>query len=215
MKLTKMTWIVLIVAVLVIAASSLGWMYSQQVEKQQQINTQLNSAKIRLAAINLDDLNKQKDDFTKQIEQLNAQLKTNKAKLATLEDSIDATNAILEDAKSHSVEILEMSSPGEGKEELSGVNFQSLVVDLNVIGNINDISAFAISLNQRFPTSIETVVQLSRIPPTPTPTPTDSPDPSPTVVPLIPPPPGFTPIVAPVKDFSATINLVIYNYKGN
>jgi hypothetical protein len=216
MKLTKTSWIILIVGVLAIAAGSLGWIFSQQTDRQKQIDTQLNAAQKKLALINLDDLNGQQEQLNQQIEQLNALMAEKKARLQASVNSIDTTNAILEDAKSHRIDIQSMTSPGRGGEQLAGTNMNTLAIDIQFTGNINDIVNFAISLNEKFPTSIENVVQMNRVEPSPTPTPTETPTPNPTPTTLITPvPPGFTPILAPEKNFAGSINLVIYNYKGN
>jgi hypothetical protein len=218
MKLTKTSWIILIIGVLVIAAGCLGWIYSQQLDRQKQLDTQFSAAQKKLALIKLDDLNSQKEQFNQQIQQINALMAENKDRLQAPGNSIDTTNAILEDAKSHRIDILSMTSPGRGGEQLAGTEMDTLAIDIQFTGNINDIVNFAISLNEKFPTSIENLVQMDRIPPTPTPTPTETPTPTPNPTPttlITPVPPGFTPILAPEKNFAGSINLVIYNYKGN
>jgi hypothetical protein len=216
MKLTKTSWIILIVGVLVIAAGCLGWIYSQQLDKQKQLDIQFSAAQKKLALIKLDELNSQKEQLSQQINQVNALMAEKKDRLKAPYKSIELTNAILEDAKSHRIDILSMTSPGRGGEQLAGTDMNTLSVDLRFTGNINDIVNFAISLNEKFPTSIENVVQMDKVEPSPTPTPTETPTPNPTPTTLVTPvPPGFTPIVAPEKNFAGSINLVIYDYKGN
>jgi cell division septation protein DedD len=206
----------------VIAAACLGWIYSQQVEKQKQLDTQLSDANKKLSQITFDDLNLQKEQVNQNIELLNAQMAAVKTRLRSPEDSIDATKAILEDAKSHAVDVLSITSPGASSEEYSGISLDTLVVNLDVVGNLQDIANFAISLNERFPASLESVVSLNRkgFTPTPSPSPTETPTPTPTPTTtptptiITPIPPGFTPIVPPEKNFTGKISLVIYNYKG-
>lgn len=195
MKFNKTTWIVLAVCILVFCAAGLGWVYSQQSNQLEKLNTQLVTAQKKLAQIKLDDLNQQKDQITLQIKQLNDQLASNKTRLRSKEDSIDVTRTILELAKSYRIEITEMRSPGLSNEELAGTNLSTLTLDLSVAGNINDISNFAISLNERYPTSIDTVVQLTR----------GGAEPAAETVTIVP----------PENNFSGTISLVIYNYQGN
>jgi hypothetical protein len=216
MKLSKTSLIVLIVGILVIAAAFLGWIYSQQLDQQKQIETQLTAAKTKLASIKLDDLNQQKEQATQQIEQLNALLLSNKDRLKAPEDSIDATRIILEDARNHNIDIQSMTSTGQSSQKFEGTSLNALSIDVEFTGYINDIANFAVSLNEIFPTSIENLVQISRLGSNPTPTPAGTPTPTPTPTVLITPvPPGFTPIVSPEKDFSGSLSLVIYNYEGN
>ena len=216
MKLSKASWIILAIGVLVIAAGSLGWVYSQRLHEQKQLDQQLSAANKNLSQTNLEDLKLQKDQLNEQIIQLNDLLATRQTFLQESQDSIDVTNTILEHAQSHRIDILKITSPGLSGEQLSGTSFDSLSIDLNVAGSLQDISGFAISLNEIFPTSIESLVQFNRQEPTPTPTPTDSPTPTPTPEELVEPvPPGFTPIVPPEKNYLGTINLLIYYYRGN
>jgi hypothetical protein len=215
MKLTKTTWICLVVGAIVISALSLGWTYSQQTDQQSLLEKNLTSARQRLALIKFDDLNAQKAQSLQQIEEFNAQLKTVTTSLSSSKNSIEATNIILEDAKSFNVDINEMSSEGRSTEDLAGVKCETLVISLKVKGNLQNIADFAVSLSQKFPTSVEKLVKMERLPPTPTPTPTPTDTPALTPVPGLPqPPPGFTPIPGSEKDFSASLNVVIYNYKG-
>lgn len=213
MKLSKTGWISLVVGAIVISALSLGWTYSQETDQQNQLAKNLALSKQRLALINFDDLNTQKAQALKQIEELNSQLATVKTNLSSNKDSIDATNVILENAKSHNLNITQMLSTGQGTEDVAGTKCESLAIALKVEGNIQNIADFAVSLKQNFPTSVEKLVQMQRLPPPPTPTPTDTSTLTP--VPDLPqPPPGFAPISGSEKDFSASLNVVIYNYKG-
>jgi hypothetical protein len=197
MKFSKITWIVLLVCILVFCAAGLGWVYSQQSDQLKKLNTQLVTAQKKLAQIKLDDLNQQKDQLTLQIQQLNDQLASNKTRLRSKEDSIDVTKTILELAKSYRIEVTEIRSPGLSNEELAGTNLSTLTIDLVVNGEINDISNFAISLNERYPTSIDTVVQLNR---------GDSKTAE---------EPETEPIIPPENTFGGTISLIIYNFQGN
>jgi Tfp pilus assembly protein PilO len=193
MKFTKATWIVLLVCILVFAAACLGWVYSQQVDQQRQLNSQLLTQKNKLRLMSLDELNQQKDQVTLQIQQLNDQLASNKNRLKLDEDSITVTDSILALAKSYKIDITEIRSSGLSSEELAGTSLSTLAIDLSVQGGINDIANFATGLNERYPTSIDTLVQLDRIPPSSTPT----------IVP------------SGENIFSGTLSLVIYNYEGN
>lgn len=222
MKLTKTSWIALVAGIILIAGLSLGWTYSQQNSQQKQLDTDLAEANQRLAKISLDDLNLQKVQLTEEMEQIGTRTEDVKAKMISSKDSIDATDAILEGALKHNVEVVDMSSSGIASESLSGIDSETLSIEIKVEGNVDDIADFAISLSQIFPTGVVKTVQMQRLTPsTSTPTPISTPTPTPTVIPTPTPDPtaeptpaGFTPIVPTEKDFSASISLVIYNYKG-
>jgi hypothetical protein len=214
MKFTKTGLIIIIVGILVIAAACLGWIYSQKLEKQKQLDSQLVEANKKLSLITFDDLNLQKDQINQKIEELNTQMASVKTRLITSEDSIDTTNAILQDAKSHDIDIINITSPGKASSDMSGLTLDKLSVEIDLVGSAQDIANFAVSLNERFPASIESLVQLDRKGVTPTPSDTTTPTPTPTLT-ITTPPPGFTPIVATEKNFSGRISLAIYNYEGN
>jgi hypothetical protein len=212
MKLSKTTLIVLIVCILVFAAGCLGWIYSQQVDSQKNLETLLSSQKKKLSLMTLDDLNSQQEQLTQQIAQFNALLASNKTRLISSENSVDVTNAILELAKVHRIDITELRSPGVSNEELAGTNLDTFSIDLGFKGNLNDIANFAISLNERFPTSLDTLIQLDGVSsPASAPNPTETPVPgsSPT------PEPATLTTQVPEKNFGGRLSLVIYNYKGN
>jgi hypothetical protein len=218
MKFTKTGLIIVIVGILVIAAACLGWIYSQKLEKQKQLETQLFEANKKLALITFDDVNLQKDQINQKIEKLNAQMASIKTRLITPEDSIDASNAILQEAKSHNIDILNIASPGASNTTMLGVTLNQLSIDIALVGNVQDIADFAVSLNERFPASIESLIQLDRKGVNSTPSPsedTTTPTPTPTPTIVTPIPPGFTPIVAREKNFTGKISLAIYTYEGN
>lgn len=220
MKLSKTSWISLIIGAIIIAAASLGWTYSQTTDQQTQLNNKLVQAKQQLSQIKLDELNVQQNQLTKQIEQANSQLAGVKTKLSTPIDSIGATNIILEDAKSHSVNVLEITSPGLSTEKLASTNFGTLTISLRVNGSIRNITDLAASLSERFPTSIERTIQIERAPVEPSSTlvetPTPTPTPTPTTTPTSTPTPTTSPTPTPVAedDFLADINVTIYNVEG-
>jgi Tfp pilus assembly protein PilO len=155
MKFTKTGLVIIIVGILVIAAACLGWIYSQKLDKQKQLDTQLAESNKKLALITFDDVNLQKDQINQKIAELNAQMASVITRLQTTEDSIDVTNAILQDAKSHNIDILNITSPGTANSDMSGITLQTLSIEIDLVGNPQDIANFAISLNERFPASIE------------------------------------------------------------
>jgi hypothetical protein len=213
MKFTKTAWIILIVGVLVIAAAVLGWIYSQQVDRQNDLDSKLIKAKFSLSKLNVEDLNLQKDIVSKEIAQLGDRLKSQKSTLSAPEDNIDATDAILKVARDHRIEIQQITSSGESRESLVETNFRTLSFNLSFIGNIDDIANFSIALSERFPTCLETQIQLSRISgpaPDSTDTPAEAGEDENSQINS----PGFTPIVEPEKNFSGSLSLVIYDYAG-
>jgi hypothetical protein len=185
---------------MILTAAILNWTYAQQSTQQSQLEDRLTQAKQKLAGIKFDDLEVQKEQLTREMEQVNSDLEILKTKLYSDRDSIDAANLVLEEAKNYNVDILDMTSPGLSSESLAGIACEALPLSLKVEGNIKDIVNFVSSLNHRFPTSIDKMVQLDRLPP---------PESTPTPLPA-----GGSPAVVAEKDFSASISIGIYSYEG-
>ncbi len=210
MKLTKTTWIFLIVVVLLVAAVGLGMTRSRQASQKDDLEQQLAQANKKLSLSQTADLAEQKDRLTQQINQSNARIASSRGQLSSSEDSISATNIILTAAADCNVDIVSIGSSAVSSEKLAGLDFSTLPMAIDVQGEFNSITNFVVELSQKFPTGTAKVVSETAAAPRPSPssTPTatgnvTAPTPTPT--------PSLTPAKQPV---SATISLVIYNYGG-
>ena len=105
MKFTKTSWIILSVGIFVIAFSSLGVARFQQVGEQNQLYDELSIAELSLNKFQLDDLSSQQEELEKQLSQTISQLETTKTKLTQPTESIAASDALFDIAKSCDVEI--------------------------------------------------------------------------------------------------------------
>jgi hypothetical protein len=225
-KLGKTSWIFLVIGVVLIASVFLSLTYSRQRDEQSQVNSQLTAAKQKLALSNNDELLAQKEQINKQIDSYYAQIDSTKSKLSSSKDSISATNDILFAAQTTGVEVVGIDSPGLSTEQLRGTLCETLTINIQVAGDVVSIGAFVKELSRIFPTSIAQTVQVSSAVSTPTPTPTPTPSPTPTPTPTDtvtptptstytpPPPPTIPPVVAVVTSTSASVELIIYSYKG-
>lgn len=180
MKLSKTSWIFLGVGAFLIAAVILGWTYLQLLDQQQQTAARLTLAQKSLTGMNFVDLVEKRDSLAQQADKSASDITNTQNKLSSSKDSIDATNAILADAKACNANITNISSPGLGAEDLAGIKCETLSISIDADGNLQILSRFISSLSQIFPTSVVKSVKIYG--------------------------PG---------NFSAKIELVIYNYKGN
>jgi hypothetical protein len=215
-KLSKTTWILLVAGVILIAGTSLGVIRSQQVDQQNQIESKLNQARQKLEVLNTSDLQIKKEELTLQITGVNTQIDTTLGKLSIPEDNINATDRLLKSAQNFNVNITNISSAGETAGEIDGITSNVLPLSIQATGSISNIANFVCNLSQEFPTGIVKTVQLNTKKPEPTPTPDKTSTPAITPTPTLTPAlfPGFTPYVEPEKDTTASINIVIYDYKG-
>jgi hypothetical protein len=227
LKISKTSWIIITVILLIIGGVLLGNQFNQQNQQKTALASKVALAKKKLAAFDIDQLAAQKAALAESIQSYTNQISADKIKLTNPLDNIDITNMLLEGAQKSSVEILEINSTGSSQDVLAGTLCQIQAINITILGTIDNSANFVYSLKNIFPTSVVKSVNLSvanpPITPTPsatvtvTPTPPASPDPSMTPAPSPSPNPSATPTptLSPFKDTTATIDLVIYSYKGN
>jgi hypothetical protein len=190
MKISKISWVFLIVGVVVIAALSLGMNHSAQTDQQRQLEDALTSAKEKLSSISNEDLVAKQAQLSQDVSKYTTQIDSTKGRLAADWDSIDATKGVLEVAAPLNLDVVSVTSSGAGVEELAGTPCNTLGIDIQVEGAINDISDFVLRLSQDFPTAIVKLVQLDSLNTA-----------------------GDVP-TAEVKDTRGNIHMVIYSYGG-
>jgi Tfp pilus assembly protein PilO len=205
LKLSKSSWIFIVVGIILIAAVGLGMSRSQQTEQIESLKSRLAQAKQKLALVKNDDLIARKNELTLQLEGYNAQNESARQKLLSPEDSISTTDILLESAHKYGLLVSTMSSPGQSGNKLGEMECTTLPISLQVQGNIHDITNFICNLGLLFPTSIVKTVQLSTAEAVLASGPGASPESSPA--------PEFIPGFVPEKNTSASINLVIYSYE--
>jgi hypothetical protein len=216
MKLSKVSWIFLIIGIVVIAGVGLGMTRSQQATQQKELTTKLAQSRQKFTSINNDPLVVQKDQLTEQVKTYTSQINAAKGKLVSADDNISSINRILDAAVSCNVEMVGITSVAKVSGSLYGTNCDTLSFTLNVKGEIEAIKNYVIYLSKVFPTSLVKTVAANSGEDAPTagqepeasPTPTPAPSPTPT------PTPSGTPEATLEKVGNATINLTIYNYKG-
>jgi hypothetical protein len=213
-KFTKASWIFLIIGVLVIAAASLGMAHSQQIDQQKKLESDLASAKQKVAVLKMDDLVAQKSALVKQVGELGSQYKSTVSKIFNTRDSISTSEVILSTAREASVAIQDMKSGGATNGKLADIDCITLPVTIKVQGTLSSISDFVNALSVRFPTSVVNTVRVSAINQIQQPAgnPEGTPDPTPTTA----NPASGTPVEAPknVPTHTADVNMIIYSYKG-
>jgi hypothetical protein len=206
-KLSKTSWIFLIIGVLVIAAASLGMAHSQQTEQQKRLESDLAAATQKLNGLKFDDLISQKAALSKQVNDLRTQFQYGVSNLVSSDDSISASNTLLEAARETSVNVTEIHSPGTSPGKLGDINCVTLSVNIKVQGTLSSISSFVSALSQKFPTNTVTMLRVSSLAGNSIPEATSDslPESTPAVT--------SAPLTAGVTH-GADVNLVIYNYKG-
>ncbi|MFH1169532.1 MAG: hypothetical protein V1691_02440 [Chloroflexota bacterium] len=161
MKLSKTSWIILVIGVIVVAFGSLGIAYSQMTKEQTQLQNDLDVAEKRLANLQLKDLTAQRDDLTVQVSHAASQGEAARNALRYSIESIDVTDSLFFIAHSSGVAITDMSSTGPRSDEVGGVEGFVLPLSVRAAGDVSDLINFVINLNSDFTTGIVKSAQIT------------------------------------------------------
>jgi hypothetical protein len=164
MKISKASWIVLLVGIFLIMSASIGWIYYQQLQQENNIEAEIAAAKQALAGINFDNLNEQKTAINSEISEVNKALDDIQQDLNSEIYSISITDIILSEAEGQDIAVKEMSSSGQTTGLLGGIPFNSINIVMSVEGTLTDIKTFVERLNEKFPNSITEYVQMDSKP---------------------------------------------------
>lgn len=154
MKLTKTTWMALVLGVLLIGGILLFTNLNQQSSQKQSMEKELALAKQKLVSVDNDQLIIKRDDLKNQFADLSNQSKDVKSKLRYPLDSISITDDIIQDAADCRVDLLEISTPGQGTESMGGIVFRAMNLTIRARGTTDTIADFVYSLKKVFPTGV-------------------------------------------------------------
>ena len=153
-KLTKTAWLLLAAGVVIVAFSSLGVAYFQQVDEKKQLDEELDLANRKLNTLQLQELRSQQQELEQQLDQVMSQLETAKADLSPSIENIAATDTVFETANDSDVVVNEYASADFNYGDLAGITFSILPISAAVRGNVPDIIDFVINLNGNFTTGV-------------------------------------------------------------
>jgi hypothetical protein len=208
-KANKSSWIFLIGAALVLSCICLLWLNSQQSGKYDEVSAEAAAAKDKLNLINNNDLLAQKAKLEQDI--VNAENSNNEISqtLSSANDSISATDTILNEASKYGIDIISMNSSGITEGYLKELPCTIQTIQMTVNGTMPSLADFVTSFNKTFPTcmieSFEMTVR-EHVPVPAVPVLDESGNPAPNQAPAA--------AVDDGKDTQAILSLTIYNYKG-
>jgi len=161
LKLSKTGWLLIITGVVIIITAGLGVVRSQQIRQQNQLNEELALAQSRLNGIQVEPLTQRQAELEGQLSQTMAKAETARATLSQPLSSITLSDTLFTVAEDNYVEILEISSPGLGGEEVAGVTCSVLPLALTVSGNLTDLVSFITELNDNLATGVVRSVEIN------------------------------------------------------
>lgn len=161
MKLSKVTFLFLVIGIVIIAGASLGMTHSRQVSQQNQLEQQIKSAQQKLSSIDISKISAQQNQLEQEQSTYQSQLDSIKTKLTSSTDSISATEELLNTGPTFKVQVTTLDSPGTSSGTLVNTNCNILTLNIQVDGTLPNIKAYISNISQIFPTSIVTSVQMT------------------------------------------------------
>jgi len=161
LKLSKKSWLILIVGIAIAIFAGLWLARGQQVDEQEQLREELSIVVMRLNGLQGEEISSQQGELEKQLSQTISQLETAKAVLSQSTGSIAVSGALFDIAEAIGVEITEISSSGLSSDSLGGITCSVLPLTITVEGDVADIISFVGSLNHDFTTGIVKSVEIS------------------------------------------------------
>lgn len=187
-KLSRKALIFITVGVVVVVAGSLGILNTQLGQDQEQLNQELEVAKLRLDKHPPGEFSQQIRELEWRTTQLESQVNAAKYRLIQTVESIEITDTVFQVAEDYEVEIVEIKSLGVDSEDLSGYIYTVLLLSVKAEGSIPSLVDYIFGLSRKLPTGVFETVKIE----------------DPSVV------SAEAESVIP----SATINLRIYSYQG-
>lgn len=166
LKLTKTSWLIIIVGVFIIFLVGLGIIRSQQVQEQNALKEKLAVAQSKLQAIQLDQLAYRQEELEQQLSETISQSKAGRTILSEPIGSIIISDILFDIAEANNVEITSIVSSGMAQNKLEGVPCLTLPLITEVEGEVTDLVGFVTQLNEDLATGVIQSLQMT-IPTTP------------------------------------------------
>jgi hypothetical protein len=154
LKLSRKSWLTIIVGAVIIAVASLSLNYYQQVQRYNQINAQFVQTQKSLEKTQIPKLLSSKSELEAELSEKTLQLENTQARLSIPIASSIITKTLFDVADNHRLEVGEMTSSSPHTETLEGIKLSQTELTARVEGNLSDIIHFIIDLNKRFNTSV-------------------------------------------------------------
>ena len=162
MRISKTTWLVLVVGIFIIAAASLSVAYFRRDKEQAQLSEELDVAQTRLNKIQIEPLISQKEALQEQLVDTVSKMEDARDTLAQYMPSIIAGGNLFDIADECGVTIMEMRSSGLSSGNLVDINCALLPFILNIEAEeVDQVIDFVVRLNTDFITGVVKSVELT------------------------------------------------------
>ena len=148
MKISKTTRWILTIGILAILLASLAVVYVRQTKELRDLN-----AGITQAQQNFDTYTAQQKDLEAKLNQVKSSVPALPGEFKSSLESIEISDALLEVADEAMVTITELSASLPDNEELNGITYQVVYIELTAEGKMVSTLNFVQKLGDRFPSS--------------------------------------------------------------
>lgn len=161
MRLSKTSWLFLLIGIFIIALVGLGAVRSKQVVQQRQLNQELVTAQVKLNGFQIDQLTQKKTDLEKQLSQTLSQSETDRKLLSQPIDSIEIGNTLFRLAGTYGIKVTEVKSPGTTSVNLEKVKCSVLALTAKAEGDVPALVSFVSKLNDELTTGVVKSVEIT------------------------------------------------------
>jgi hypothetical protein len=218
MKLSNAKWVLILIGVVIVAFVALGTVYSQESDKQSQLDQDLAQAQLILSKSS-SNFQAEKQELNDKMSQAKAEIDVLKPVLSPSIESIEAVDSLFKIAQNCNMVILNVAATVPAKDKLNGANYATVQLTVKVQGQQTNILGFLTEWTKTNPTgviqSVETALSVSKNPATTdnttantTDNTTDSVTDNTTDLDL-----GQI-ILSGATDYVTTLKLVTYTYRG-
>lgn len=160
MKISKITWVFLLLGILIIVGVILGFNYRNLVSEQAGLKDQILATDKKVAAIQVKDLQQKEIALMAQQKKIETQTSVIKNSFIQPVNYINITDTLYTLASDNNVELQRIASADATAETLSKVPFSSIPVTVQMKGTVSDILQFIKSLTARYNLSFVKPVQI-------------------------------------------------------
>lgn len=154
LKLSKTSWVVIIVGIVVVAFASLGIVRYQTFQDQGIAAEELAGLEGSINDLEVEPLYDQQDELQKKLDDIILQREVAEGDYRQQIESIGVTDDFFRIAQASGVEVINLSTSSVAEGGLSGTDWSELAVRARVEGDVSKIIGFVIRLNSDFAMSI-------------------------------------------------------------
>ena len=160
MRLSRISWIIIISCIVITAFASLGALSWQQVQKRNQLREEFALTKEKLNGYESGQPTYRQETLEMQLSQTLSELQTSRSMFSQPIWSI-TTGTLFDIAESFNIEVTDISSSGPTSAKLEGISYSAQTFAIKIEGDVPDLVSFITRLNQNLKAGYVKSVKIS------------------------------------------------------